>query len=79
MKATATTKTNNRQIEVAWDSVGDQRDFKIWHEILSWVRKNENVLNRKTMDMGCKLLREQFPDVTRVSIKDFAGRGYEQP
>lgn len=75
MTATGQMKTTSRQFDYGWDSLGDTRDFRYWGDIAAWIGKNEKVLNKKSLFDCVKLLREQFPDLKHVEVRDFSGRG----
>lgn len=67
-------KTTNSQITAIWPTLGDSRDFGMWSRVGVWIAQNEKVLNKKPQDVVCKLVSEQFPDLTEVESRDYAGR-----
>lgn len=75
MTATGQMKTTSRQFEYGWASLGETRDFRYWGDVSTWIGRNEKVLNKRSLFDCVKLLREQFPDLTQIEVRDFSGRG----
>jgi hypothetical protein len=76
MNAGAELKTTNRIIRVFWPSERDARDFRVYSDVGQWVGKNEKVLNKTPLEKCCKLIAEQFPQLTEVEVRDYTGRIY---
>ena len=74
MEAGTHIKTTQHQIAAYWPTQGHARDFSTAGRIGTWVSSNEKVLNKKNQCELVKLLSDQFPELTLLETKDFAGR-----
>jgi hypothetical protein len=74
MEAGTHVKTTQHQIAAYWPTLGGSRDFAMAGKIGTWVSSNEKVLNKKSQCELVKLLSDQFPELTLLETKDFAGR-----
>lgn len=67
-------KTQNYTVSVYWPTEGDKRDFSFQHEIGSWLVKNAKVLDKKTGPEAIRIIRDQFPGLHLIELRDFANR-----
>lgn len=75
MLAGGEAKTTSHRFYFWWPTEGDRRDFAEFSKVGTWVGGNAKVLDKKPVVDCVRLMSEQFPELTLIEAKDFAGRG----
>lgn len=66
-------RTVNHVIDYYWPTFGSSRDDAVSRKVALWISKNEKVLNKQHPTECCKLLSEQFPELTLIEIRGAHG------
>jgi hypothetical protein len=74
MTAGCEVKLTNRIIRAFWAGGDEHRDFRYGCDVGKWLGENQRKLNKTALDKCCKLIMEEFPYVTEVEVRDYAGR-----
>jgi hypothetical protein len=74
MLAGGESKTTNHKFYYWWPTEGDRRDFACYGRVGKWVGENSRVLDKKPIVDCVRLLSEQFPELSLIEARDFAGR-----
>jgi hypothetical protein len=66
-------KTINHTIDAYWPLYNSVKDDSVSRQVALWISKNEKVLNKQRPFEVCRLLAEQFSELSLVEVRGAHG------